>query len=136
MYSAGSRSLMRVMTRSTSPSNTTTRSFCTLLGHFCPLLGHFCTLLGLFCTYHYQVPDPTEKGKERKTGNLWGEYEEMSTEAVLMDAKNEPYRVWEMKVKATVTGELTGLCLPGRDSNPKAPRHKFSTVLSIVTFVQ
>ena len=35
-------------------------------------------------------------------------------------------KVWEMHVMATVAGELTGLCLPGRDrSNPKAPRPGF-----------
>ena len=81
------------------------------------------------------------KGTERKTGNLSGRYE-MSLEAwnkakpanrakdskgneiegVLIDAKQEQYKVWEMHVLATVAGELTGLCLPGRDrSNPKAP---------------
>jgi hypothetical protein len=84
-----------------------------------------------------------EKARERKTGNLAGEYE-MSLDAwkkrpadrfkdkdnegkemegLLVDGKQEQYSVWEMKVMATATGQLTGLCLPGRDlSNRKAPR--------------
>ena len=41
---------------------------------------------------------------------------------VLRDGKGDKYRIWRMHVKATASGELTGLCLPGERPDPANPK--------------